>query len=49
MQFYPAHANGAAGALVEVDIETGKVDVKKIWMVADHGVILNQLILQGQI
>ena len=49
MQFYPAHANGAAGALVEVDIETGKVDVKKIWMVADHGVILNPLILQGQI
>ena len=32
-----------------MDIETGKVDVKKIWMVADHGVILNPLILQGQI
>jgi len=49
MQFYPAHANGAAGALVEVDIETGKIDVKKIWMVADHGVVLNPLLLKGQI
>jgi aerobic carbon-monoxide dehydrogenase large subunit len=49
MQFYPAHANGAAGALVEVDIETGRIDVKKIWMVADHGVILNPLLLKGQI
>jgi aerobic carbon-monoxide dehydrogenase large subunit len=48
-QFYPAHANGAAGALVEVDPETGAVEVKKIWMVADHGVVLNPLILQGQI
>lgn len=49
MQFYPAHANGAAGALVEVDVETGKIDIKKIWMVADHGVILNPLLLKGQI
>ena len=48
-QFYPAHANGAAGAFVEVDAETGAIDVKKIWMVADHGVVLNPLILQGQI
>lgn len=48
-QFYPSHAGGAAGALVEVDIETGYVKVEKIWMVADHGVILNPLVLAGQI
>ena len=48
-QFYPAHANGAAGALVEVDIDTGMVNVLKVWMVADHGVVLNPLILAGQI
>lgn len=48
-QFYPAHAGGAAGALVEVDPETGRVDVRKIWMVADHGVLLNPLIVRGQI
>ena len=49
IQVYPAHANGAAGALVEVDIETGRVEVIKIWMVADHGVVLNPLVLAGQI
>ena len=48
-QFYPAHANGAEGALVEVDPETGRVDVLKIWMVADHGVVLNPLLMKGQI
>ncbi len=49
IQVYPTHANGAAGGLVEVDIETGRVEVLKIWMVADHGVVLNPLILAGQI
>jgi len=48
-QFYPAHANGAEGALVEVDIETGHVEVKKIWIVADHGRVLNPLLMKGQI
>ncbi len=48
-QFYPAHANGAEGALVEVDPETGRVAVIKIWMVADHGVVLNPLLMKGQI
>ncbi len=47
-QFYPSHPGGAAAAMVEVDPETGRVDVLKIWMVADHGVILNPLILSGQ-
>ena len=47
-QFYPAHPGGAAAALVEVDIETGRLDVKKIWMVSDHGVVLNPVILAGQ-
>lgn len=49
VQFYPAHANGAEGALVEVDPDTGRVEVKHIWMVADHGVVLNELLMQGQI
>jgi aerobic carbon-monoxide dehydrogenase large subunit len=47
-QLYPSHPGGAAAALVEVDIETGRIDVKKIWMVSDHGVVLNPLILKGQ-
>src|SRR5690606_38951102 len=49
VQFYPTHANGAEGALVEVDPDTGRIDVKKIWVVADHGVVLNELIMKGQI
>ena len=48
-QFYPAHANGAEGILVEVEPQTGRVEIVKIWMVADHGVVLNPLLLQGQI
>ena len=47
-QVYPSHPGGAAGALVEVDPETGRVTVEKIWMVSDHGVILNPVILTGQ-
>jgi carbon-monoxide dehydrogenase large subunit len=47
-QVYPSHPGGAAGALVEVDPETGRVEVRKIWMVSDHGVLLNPLIVAGQ-
>ena len=47
-QVYPSHPGGAAGALVEVDPDTGQVRVEKIWMVSDHGVILNPVILPGQ-
>ena len=48
-QFYPAHANGAEGVLLSVNPETGLIKVLKVWMVADHGVVLNPLILAGQI
>lgn len=47
-QFYPSHPGGAEAALVEVDPETGWVDVLKIWMISDHGVVLNPVILSGQ-
>ncbi len=47
-QVYPSHPGGAAGAWVEVDAATGRVEVKKIWMVSDHGVVLNPVILAGQ-
>ena len=48
-QFYPSHAGGAEAAMVEVDPATGRIEVLKIWIVADHGVILNPMILSGQI
>ena len=48
-QLYPSHPNGAQGALVEVDVNTGQVEILKMWLVSDHGVVLNPMILDGQI
>jgi carbon-monoxide dehydrogenase large subunit len=48
-QLYPSHPNGAMGALVEVDPQTGGIKILKIWVVSDHGVVLNPMILDGQI
>lgn len=48
VQLYPGHATGSQAALVEVDPATGRVNVLDVWLVSDHGVILNPLILDGQ-
>jgi carbon-monoxide dehydrogenase large subunit len=48
-QLYPSHPNGAQGVLVEVDVETGRVDILKMWLISDHGIVLNPMILDGQI
>ena len=48
-QLYPSHPNGAQGALVEVDIATGQVEILKMWLISDHGIVLNPMILDGQI
>jgi carbon-monoxide dehydrogenase large subunit len=48
-QLYPSHPNGAQGALVEVDVDTGEIRIIKMWLVSDHGVVLNPMILDGQI
>jgi carbon-monoxide dehydrogenase large subunit len=40
--------NGCVVAEVEVDIETGRVDVTKFWSVEDCGVVLNPMIVDGQ-
>lgn len=48
-QLYPSHPNGAQGALVEVDIMTGQIEILKMWLISDHGVVLNPMILDGQI
>ncbi len=48
-QLYPSHPNGAQGALVEVDVATGQVEILKMWLISDHGVVLNPMILDGQI
>ena len=43
------HTSAAAGAVVEVDIKTGKVEVKNLTLVHDCGTVINQDILDGQI
>lgn len=40
---------GVVGAVVEVDIETGVVEVKKLAIVHDCGRIINPLIVEGQV
>jgi carbon-monoxide dehydrogenase large subunit len=42
-------ANGCAGAVVEVDIETGIVKLEQIVAVEDCGVVLNPMIVHGQV
>ena len=41
--------NGIQGSLVEVDAETGAVDVLKQWVVDDCGNIINSALVDGQI
>jgi aerobic carbon-monoxide dehydrogenase large subunit len=44
----PTFPFGAHVALVEVDVESGKATVERIWAVDDAGPILNPLIFDGQ-
>lgn len=43
------YSSGAVGVVVEVDIETGMVEVKKIFAVEDCGTMLNATIVEGQV
>ncbi len=44
-----AYANGAAVAEVEVDVETGRVLIRKFLIVHDCGRVINPMIVDGQI
>ncbi|MEX2471261.1 MAG: xanthine dehydrogenase family protein molybdopterin-binding subunit [Gemmatimonadota bacterium] len=44
----PAYSFTAHAAEVEVDVETGIVDVKKIWVAHDCGRALNPVLVEGQ-
>lgn len=48
-QLYPTNPGGAQAAKVEVDTATGRVKILKIWLISDHGTILNPMLLDGQI
>ncbi len=43
------YASGGCAAMVEVDVETGAVEVKKLWLVHDCGRVINPMIVEGQI
>jgi CO/xanthine dehydrogenase Mo-binding subunit len=43
------YSNGAIGAIVEVDVETGVVTIERIVVVEDCGQMLNPMIVDGQI
>ena len=45
---YPTAAYGADAPIVEVDIETGEVEVLKFYTVRDCGTMLNPVIVEGQ-
>lgn len=42
-------SNGCHVAIVEVDIETGKVDLQKFFVVEDAGILVNPMIAEGQV
>jgi carbon-monoxide dehydrogenase large subunit len=42
-------ANGMVGCLVEVDIETGMIEVLRLWVVHDCGRVVNPLLVDEQI
>lgn len=45
---YPTAAYGADAPIVEVDIETGEVEILKFYTVRDCGTMLNPVIVEGQ-
>ncbi|TYT62724.1 xanthine dehydrogenase family protein molybdopterin-binding subunit [Natrialba swarupiae] len=45
---YPTAAFGANAPIVEVDVETGEVDILKFYTVRDCGTMLNPMIVEGQ-
>lgn len=50
--FYPetvTYANGVHAAIVEVDINTGKVEVQKYYVIHDCGIEINPQVVEGQL
>ncbi|MFP4627407.1 MAG: xanthine dehydrogenase family protein molybdopterin-binding subunit [Halobacteriales archaeon] len=45
---YPTAAFGADAPIVEVDVETGEVDILRFFTVRDCGTMLNPMIVEGQ-
>ncbi len=48
IQPYPTYSNALHVAVVEVDVETGKVDIKRLGCVHDCGTMINPTLVEGQ-
>ncbi len=48
INIYPTYSNAVHVAIVEVDIETGKVDLQRYGVVHDCGTIINPRFVEGQ-
>ena len=44
-----SYANGCIAAVVEVDVETGQVELQQVVVVDDCGIMLNPTVVEGQI
>ncbi|MBM4227067.1 MAG: xanthine dehydrogenase family protein molybdopterin-binding subunit [Gammaproteobacteria bacterium] len=49
IRLYTTHPSGSSAIIVEVDAETGKIEVKDVAIVDDCGVIINPTIVEGQL
>ena len=48
-QLYPTNPGGAQGVKLQVDTKTGRITILKMWLISDHGTVLNPMLLDGQI
>jgi carbon-monoxide dehydrogenase large subunit len=48
IQPYPTYSNAVHAAIVEVDVETGKTTIERIGVAHDCGVMVNPLLVEGQ-
>ena len=48
IQPYPTYSNAVHAAVVEVDVETGKVDLQRFAVLHDCGVMINPRFVEGQ-
>ena len=48
IQPYPTYSNAIHAAIVEVDVETGKVDLRRFGVAHDCGTIINPTFVEGQ-
>jgi carbon-monoxide dehydrogenase large subunit len=48
IQPYPTYSNAVHAAIVEVDVQTGKVEIERIGVAHDCGVMVNPMFVEGQ-